>query len=319
MTVIDARVLCVRPTLSNIAIDLGTDDPSSMDRPIYQSKFTPSLRAQYNWKNTHPDIVDHNGSLSPINCTLPDLSDITDSNWAISLCAYINTTDSKNPTFNDAAGLRNGIRPDTDDPDSSLGHTFVYILLRVVEGDWSNFSQNNNSVKQVQSSSAVWASLRGSNINLDVSVCFFNPLPSDYRVEVESKDGNSEGELAWNAKGQKYDTLNVARMFGTTNESLSLEQRNLLQLKPPHNWNDAQAIHAYNVESYSAISLGLVRVNYDRDNSNGTRETTVFSENAKKKFSIHRTHVAIFQDILRRTGDLGMGLQTLFTIILQMA
>jgi hypothetical protein len=306
MMVVDARVVCVKPTVSNLTVGGG---------------FYDSIQGNFDWKDTHPDLkqaAELEGVGSQINCTIP-YSDyyLTESYWSTSLCA-IGAGEAR---------LSGGITPDDDDPDIPTGHTSAWLLLNVTGDsvDWNTSLSHGTPLQQTESMGPLWTRFSQENVSIDFSLCFFNPNPWSYSVTVTSDIDTQDEALFYDGKTASYNTSNIQAMYGATRQALTPAKRGQLELKHKSNWTEAKVEHAYNVTTVDFIWDTLVRLSYEEIYAANMSEyvwvgsTSMFSESAPPAYSVHRSHAVIFQNILQDTGNPALAVQTLFTTLLQMA
>ncbi|KAF2832477.1 hypothetical protein CC86DRAFT_401244 [Ophiobolus disseminans] len=309
MTVVDTRVICVKPTLGNISFYGG------------DSSGDPSIRGALTFSDTHPDLIANEqlgGKGSYINCTIPTAEYFEGKSYAnLSLCSI----------EYGQARLINGIKPDPDLNVSSgiMGQTSTFLLLQTT-GNATEWGNSNDTLVNVQSSKPSWRSFRKGSFNLNLTACFVNPLPSEYEVQALSNHDDFDVELDWNATAKAYNSTSIRRMLGATGGSLSAEQRGLLRLLPMANWTAADIKTKHNISTNHFIWDTLLRYSSQPvvDEETGPTEdvytqTTYFTENAHPERSVHRTHVEIFQRVFQETGDAGLALQALWTVLLEMA
>jgi hypothetical protein len=309
MTVVDARVVCVKPTVSKLTVGGG---------------FYASVNGTFDWKDTHPDLISATaleGIGIQVNCSIP-FSDyyLVRSYWSTSLCSV----------GTGVARLAGGITSDNDDPDLPDGHTGAHLLLNVTGSseDW-NASLPLGTELQTQSEGPSWTRYAHNNVSIDFSLCFFNPNPRSYSVTATSETDAPDGALIYNGTSISYNTTNLRVMYGATRKPLTPAKRFQLQLKPKANWNDSRVESVYKVATEEFIWDTVGRVSYEQIYANvnytesdpyiGVGSTSMFSDSAPPEYSIHRSHAVIFQDILQDTGNPALALQTLFTTLLQMA
>jgi hypothetical protein len=111
MTVIDARVICVKPIVSNITVFAHVETDATF------------INGVYDWKDTHSDsrateALDGKGS--EINCSVP-VADSCDTKryWQTSVCT----------TGHSQARLVGGTKSDDGHPTLPTGHTSAQLLL----------------------------------------------------------------------------------------------------------------------------------------------------------------------------------------------
>ncbi|KAH7412271.1 hypothetical protein DE146DRAFT_274512 [Phaeosphaeria sp. MPI-PUGE-AT-0046c] len=307
MTVVDTRVICVRPTVSNVTVDV---DPIQDD---------PTINGRFSWKTSVPNLEANKADQEKgfeINCTVPTAGNYNvTKDWQISSC-FIGV---------DVARLLGGIISDDRNADYPLGHTSANLLLNATGNwrDWEKAFSNDTRMEQTETSKPLWTHFTRSNVTIDFSLCFVNPLPASYEVEVSSdRDGLDLGIL-WNSKTASFNTSLVRHMYGTT--KATIEERRQLQLKNKSNWTTSGVDRVWNITTEEFIWNTLSRYDYASVHSSdpmagvGVGLTTMFTSGALPDYSVHRIHAAIFQDIIKRTGNPAVAFQTLTTILLQMA
>ncbi|KAH7093671.1 hypothetical protein FB567DRAFT_610247 [Paraphoma chrysanthemicola] len=294
MMILDARVVCVKPTVSNISVDFTNPDESI-------------LSATYDWNNTHPDLTPASADKNNpnyVNCTLP-FPDwfLKPQLWASSLC------DVGSPVR-----LLGGITPDNTDPSKPFGHTSAHLVFNVTgkSDDWQLNLEEGTELEVVQSTHPLWTTIARGNISLDISMCFFNPQPANYNASASAEKPGQDFELGYSRTNGIYDTKTIREAFGATEKSRTPAERGLFQLHSVSNWTEHQAKAVYNKTSVEFFSDSIQR------DTNGA-ETAFFDAYAPAANSIHRSHAAIVQQILQTTRNPAAALQTLWTILLQMA
>jgi hypothetical protein len=304
MMVVDTRVVCVKPTVSNLTMEARQN----------------SIKGNFSSEHTHPDIKPASaleGFGSEVNCTLPFSDYYTESQWATSLC-----------TIGDRqARLSGGITANDDDPDYPDGHTSAHLLLNVTGSfsDWNVSLPQGAQLQQIESSEPMWTRYGQNNVSIDFSLCFVNPLPWSYSVTAMSDRDGADRAFLYNVTTKTYDTSDLRAMYGATAKSLTLVQREQLELKSKSNWTASRVDNVYKMKANDFIWDTLGRINYasyysdDESAFDGVGSTTMFTQGAVPEFSVHRSHAALYQDIIQDTRNPALSLQALFTVLLQMA
>jgi uncharacterized membrane protein YdcZ (DUF606 family) len=243
MTVIDARVVCVKPTVRKL----------TLSTPYYTT-----FNGTFDWNGTHPDLtsaVETEGIGTTINCTIPLREYFTEFNWATSLCTI----------GVGQARLAGGITSDNDDNEQPTGHTAAFLMLNVTGSgdDWIASLPNGTELQQTDATASSWARYARGNVSIDFSLCFFNPLPWSYVVSVTSdKDGTDESFI-YDGKLGTYNTSNLELMYGATGKPLSPEERGQLKLTNKSNWNASRIDGLYNITTENFIFDTLGRIDYE--------------------------------------------------------
>ncbi|OAL02176.1 hypothetical protein IQ06DRAFT_292895 [Phaeosphaeriaceae sp. SRC1lsM3a] len=309
MTVVDTRVICVKPTVSNVSVNV---DPSQDD---------PTIKANFNWKSSIPNLEANKadqGKGFDINCTLPTAGNYDiKKDWQISLCSI----------GVDVARLLGGIISDDRDADYPLGKTSANLFLNATGSrrDWINAFGNDTQMERADTAKPLWTHFTRSNVTIDFSLCFINPLPASYEVEVSSPDDGIDSSILWDPATATFNTTWIRHMYGATKEHYTIEDRGQLRLENKANWTTSGVQQVWNITTDEFIWDTLSRYDYAAAHSFddmagvGVGLTTMFTSGSLPDYSVHRTHAAVFQDIIQKTGNPAVALQALTTILLQMA
>lgn len=306
MTVVDLRVLCVKPSLSNLTFHYAGDEIAAISGNIDVSQIHPDL-------STTTEDGASDSTSNPFNCTAPSLGlQNLAATWNASLCIL-----SSSP-----GKLLGGISP--EDPDaSSVGSTTASLLLNAtrLDGTYGELATANSDtvLEQQQSSAAPWTKFGNEAMSFDLSICFTNPLPRDYDITANSASDASSYEANQVTTGTGalagsfvYDTSGVQKMMGVDGADLTLEQRQLLTIVPPTNWNASRMDNRHNTKSHSFIQEVL---NKDED---GDYSFQLVPWSIPKD-AMHRNHVTLLQHVLSRSGNPALAMQALWTILLELA
>jgi hypothetical protein len=308
MNVVDTRVVCVKPVLSNITLYTVEDDRGSITGTIDVT-------------DAHPDIstatVEEGQSSveNTFNCTLPnmDLNQYA-TTWNASLCvlgAYY-------------ARLLGGISPEADaDPALPTGSTTAFLLLNATKVNdlYSNLvSSNATTLEQQESSAASWAKFGNSEMSFDLSICFVNPVPGYYEVSAWTPDDALQDVSTHIASGKENgtfttDTFLVQDMLGADGSERTPEERGLLTLKSATNWTAMSMKNRYNVSALAFSMDNLAKV--DTDDYMG--DTYQFVPWSVPQDAMHRSHTALLQQSLEKTGSPALALQALLTVLMQLS
>lgn len=302
MTVVDSRVICVKPTITNVTV-YGGDDKNNEE--------TPSILAMYSWKGSHPDIVDGDSFKTTVNCTIPTADWVSGKPyWPLALC---------NPQ-NWHARLRDGIKPENTTY-SPTGYTTTHIVFNTTGTSkaWTAVS-GDNALEPYNPTNTQWTGLRRGNVTLEAMVCFTNPQPANYLASVQKPIDNFgyiEITPSVNATTGLYDMSEVMTMFGA-NRQRSQSQRGLFEFQPVPNWPAAQWSVLHNETSNNFIWDTLVRYNAGT-NDGELEDCSIFSDTAPVLQSVHRSTAALFQQMMQKTNNPALALQGLWTNLFTMA
>ena len=303
-TVLDTRVVCVRPILTDVLLRHPDDGDADHIRLI---SGTAALGVQYSTLNTVSQGVIH------FNCTIvtPALNQRTPL-WSASLCQ----TDFVAHIATNPLGA------------SSSGNYLVFNATGFADPlGWQGYLSN-----WTVSNSGAWTKMEGTEgdfaLILSASLCFSNSLEGDqggnldsYNVEYSSNSDFIEPPLELKLSSLDYQPVadRIVDIFcGSACSSKTLNERGILVMKQQSNWADSltnDSSTAYN----EANSLGYdMSQGFYRHNSlyKGSDASLII---AIDSVGINSGHVFVFSTILRRTESPALGLQYLFTTVAQMA
>jgi hypothetical protein len=307
MMVSDTRVVCIQPTVSNVTV-------------YNNDKYATSFNGSLSWKSTSflkMDPADEGREIK-VNCSVP-LADYYDlkKDWQLSMCRL-------GPGW---GHLNNVIRNDVD-VDNPNGNTNALLLLNATGdyNDWQRiFPDKTKFMDPGTSAKASWTRMASNNVSIDFTLCFLNPQPWTYEVEATSDVNGDDRYVLWDSSINEFETSDILDMYGATPKPRTPTQRRQLELKNKSNWTSSGADQVWNITTEPFIWDTLTRFDYiawanpDPNVSDGVGETTMFTPRADAQYSVHRTHAAVFQDIMQKNGNPAVAVQTMFTILLQMA
>ena len=181
-----------------------------------------------------------------------------------------------------------------------------------------------------QTSSGVWTDLKPSNDTLDIglsaTLCFANFNTANYLVRVDDGDDFEEPKnMSWATTSKTYDTSMVRRMLDTSNKELTPRQRGILSLHPPANgnWTTQKLNDSGSDYVTTPVITGLRKlINPLANRASASIDSSWGASAAFTPFStyngVHKTHAAIFQDVIKSTGNPALAFQAFFTILTQM-
>lgn len=302
VTVVDARVVCVKPTLSNIIVTYGSED------------FIPTINATLTFNNTHPSLQPSpDAPVVRFNCSLPvhvGLSLQPLDYWAASLCSF----------GRDTAEFTEGLRTDWEAANARSTSTSLIFNMTGNGSDLSDAmgDEYTASFAPTESTGSPWSSYSRGQVRIDVTMCVINPTPQDYRIKIWTPKDDAETTLGWNTNDGSYETTSIRRLFGANSKPAPLDDRGLYHLEQPSNWTAAQVNDVYNVSVENFVwDAQVVSVAY-YETFIGIFDTYMLTPYAYKG-AIHRSHWNIVQQILKDTRNPALAVQTLYTIMMQMA
>ncbi|KAF5243568.1 hypothetical protein FANTH_8147 [Fusarium anthophilum] len=299
-TVIDARVVCIRPRLSIHAINL-TD--------VYMLSLSGSISVRGGYEGLDTSYSDP----SSFACMV-DVGKVSDRplQQRMSLC----------PMDSTAAFIQGGVRPDLS------SYTKAYLLINATSG-FENWRDNGLGgtepvtileSERTSQSQGTWESfnLKGApDIGIDATLCFANPIPWNYQISAASSQDGFEPTLQWNITTGTYRSNAVRSLLGSTLAPIPSLERGLLKLASPANWSTADASTAFGTpDTINYIWTALRSQRYNVSLSLSQRE----NGDDLPLLVPHRAHIGLFQEILAHTdSNAALAMQALFFTLLQMS
>ncbi|KAL8346638.1 hypothetical protein RB598_000502 [Gaeumannomyces tritici] len=319
----DARVACVRPRLTGISGSLTinhmvlkgniswTDQHEGVQRFFhlddinarrtadavpFSCVIVDAVKPDFNYPQ--PPVTPMPIFMCPVGDEVGFIKSVMRPEWD-----YTNRGSDGYFLFNLTAPL-NLWKQRTTTPDSTPGEWFL---------NQTGFAESN--------SSGIWQSLRfdGSNIGIDITLCFFHPDDRNYQITANStRDGQEPSPRWWNTRTGEYGSEAARDFLGATLQRRTPEDRGLLRLHPQRNWSAARskAEEAVQPRTFYNTWSSWVRPQFG----------TSISLNTAKPFGFdginvpHRSHASLFQNIMANTGNnAALALQALFTTLMQMA
>ncbi|KAL1594903.1 hypothetical protein SLS59_008453 [Nothophoma quercina] len=219
--------------------------------------------------------------------------------------------------------ILDGISPEDASDGGITGATTAQLLLNAIRAPSYEvyFTERNaTTLEQQESTAAPWARFGNADVIFDLSLCFINPLPRDYEASAWSASDASSDVATTVTAGKEpgrlvYDTSKIQTMLGVDDKDLSPEQRQLLTLVPPTNWNASRMVNRQNIPNPSRLTESLAKAGAD-EHMGATYQFVPWS---LPEDAMHRSHVALVQHILSKTNNPALALQALWTILLELA
>ncbi|KAF9699213.1 hypothetical protein EKO04_003121 [Ascochyta lentis] len=315
-TAVDSRVRCARPSMSitnvTFLVQSGTNEP-------YEIILLGNITMEGAVPGITVNVTESSGSFM---ATAMARIYANTSDWRLSY-SLVNVGDLSTPT---------------SPLDPSADGLVSFLLLNITGNDWASVLESINYETGVvgpyswtQESSGVWSDLRTSNETIDIgisaTVCFVSMASTDLWIHANSeRDFAEPRNMSWVRKLWKYETGNVRRMLGATQEPLSLNDRGILDFKQPANWTESilnttsqDFITASILDGLRKLENPDMKMYYpDYDESRVYPQTAVLTPYSPYN-SINRAHTALFQDVIQTTENPALAFQAMFTTISSMA
>ncbi|KAJ4311352.1 hypothetical protein N0V94_007987 [Neodidymelliopsis sp. IMI 364377] len=326
-TVFDARIRCTTPSISvrNITFLFGSGTNSNYEIAIAgQMKLQGDIPGIVLGKNDK--LSGYEGAF--LHSVVARIYWANSTDWRLSFSIPL--------LFQDVQGFSDNVL----DPENT--GSIPLLLMNATGNGWQTLldevvtaGTDQSGVYSVgpfewtQTSSGVWADLSPGNASLDVglsaTLCFANLNSNNYVVRVDDgQDFPEPKTMTWEAESKRYNTSRVRQMLDRSDGSLTPKQRGILTLHSPVNWTSQEMDDGGSDFLTSPIQMGLFKllnpdINLGNPFSPGafwgaTAAMTPFSDYN----GVHRTHAALFQDIIQNTGNPALAFQAFFTVLSQM-
>lgn len=294
-TVVDARVVCVRPRLSSVRVGMTSRRTISLAGTVALARTYGGLRTRLAGASAFSCLVD-----AGRDGDRPRQRNIA-------LC----------PVASSPADMRNGLRPDM------ASYTAAWLLVNstATSEAWraSSASLGRLTATNESRSQGSWQSLSladNAAVGIDATLCFANPIPWNYDIAAASAHDGVEPTLRWNLSTGAYSSDAVRSLLGAVPAPAAPEARGLLLMTAPANWSSPDAAASPKTINYiwSALRTSLRNVTLAL-----SQEVNDDSDD-EELLVPHRAHIGLFQDVLASTGgNAALALQALFFTMLQMA
>ncbi|KAJ4299033.1 hypothetical protein N0V90_004277 [Kalmusia sp. IMI 367209] len=299
--VMHSRFVCVRPTLTNLALEYVNDSEPELFRFV-----TGTVAVGVNTSMLMPPGFDDALPSVKFNCTVILPSQGTwkaNQLWRASLCLI------------DTMGRINAGPQD----DGGISTTFlVFNTTGLTAQSWEQGSLEEWPISQ----SGAWTTATGTAgdfaLILSASLCFTDALDGTldqaYNVTLQSHLDFVEPPLELDLVNIDYAPISdkVLHMFcGGACTSMPEQKRGILTLDPPSNLTTAR------LNQTSSLTDAMAQGFWGRNDMwKGANRTLILAMNS---YGVNRGHVAVLGTILRRTENPALALQYLFTAVAQMA
>jgi hypothetical protein len=331
-TVIDTRVRCSRPlvTIHNMTFMYESGD---------NSNYEVAIAGQVSLEGKIPDLLVDNGSDDSeqrpgfegafLMSAVARIYWVNNTDWRLSFTMV--------PRLQGVRGFANN----TLDADNTSA--LPILMLNATGNGWQSVLDGVVEVyadtlpvgpyNWTQTSNGIWADLKPSNDTLDIglsaTLCFANLNSNNYVVSInEGHDFEEPKNMTWNQDLRSFDTSTVVRMLNKWDGNLTTKDRGILKLNPPANWT-ASTISGHGSTGSewltNPVQNGLMKLVNPAINQGARTVQSGSAWGCTAAFTpfstynaVHRMHAAIFQDIMKSTGNPALAFQAFFTIMTQM-
>lgn len=313
MTVVDERVICVKPSLTNLEI-----------RPS-QGGFRFDLKGTLSFKDLHPDVLETE-NVEPLNDFVCGLSyNYQDKpGWPVSVCEI-------------QEGSVRLANPITAQEISDFTRTWL-VLNTTFSHSFRDYLIPENStiptyypISQLPTPDGPWGKAGNENITIDTSLCLTNSQADVFQVNSGKNDLTRAYDrlLSWDPEIGKYDTELVrARLNALSAEEMRIYSdydrvRGVLHLQPKSNWSADSFSNNFSISGYQIMMGSSTSIktssSYNNSNPNATLPTKDLNPLGSGGTSLHRSFLWLTQDVLNSTRDPALAVQALTHSLLQTA
>jgi hypothetical protein len=312
--VLDFRVVCVNPTLKDLALTSKSVTPTLTG--------SISVNASYSMLQGTPmaDSIDFACSMPhnnyPKNGTATGLSDLC--YMGLSSVRLENPLVDPATTVAEEGGLE--------------ARSKLFLIADFIYDDGSLFQHitssapgNRTEIPVVRGDGpwSVAAGIDGKDL-LRVTACYVNLGSKVFGVEMDSAQDAQEPTVPWSRALNSYDTASTRYQLGAELESPSPQDRGLLTLNERRDWQeiDGNAIlddaYSINYANYFVDMANSMPLQYDSGLGVTSASNIILSNHTLSSNPAHEVHTALIQDTLRLTKSPAIALQALLTRVCQM-
>ena len=347
-TVLDSRVTCQLPELEGETVQAEGEELLHLVGSVRATRATPRLgNLTVNpvmYANGTGFDESYNTSV-PIFCVVPVGDGETEINstnqWQTSLCQLGEGSTAEHAI---SGGLisefkGNQIFPGPNDSPgisySSNTYGTAYLMLNVTKGPGSTWSAVTDPVSiesgvkpPEYSTNGEWLDLIYSNgaLVLSVTLCYSSFDTADLPVNISSNANRTESSPVFNFDTSMYTFDSLREQYGQYRDSMSLEQRGLLNLDK-RDWVANQSeVAPGDVEPFMRDFANLGGPKGEGNDANYTATLwggngPDFTENGTSFQTLipDQMHIWLFQEIVQSGGSVAFALQSLITLLASMA
>jgi hypothetical protein len=308
-TIIDTRVVCTQPIFSNsslsrmsqiptisgyISTDLTVPRFNRTSKTIKEAAFNCSWAVQ----GASPNQFANNAE------------------WPLTLCK-LNITDN---------GLVSEMDPLILPKSTKFNPGSAFLLLNST-GTYSDWGPWGNSLPiETIRKKGIWLEIltNATKLSLQATLCYTSIVLQDTSVEAWRTPNNvSEAKSGWYNKTGTYDTRAIREQLGATTVPLSLNERGVFKLVQKESWEHPPVkVHTsggwISVRKRTGPSSLTAYAMHGLDTPGSTVCMCGYCACGLKS-QVSRLHAAVFNDVLRDTGNPVLAVQSLITTLHGMA
>ncbi|OBR07271.1 hypothetical protein CH63R_08792 [Colletotrichum higginsianum IMI 349063] len=321
--VLDSRVVCARPSVTEIESSLEGHNFDGGGDPFYE-EFSATGIFGFQGDPDNPPIQQSSIRDSwPFNCVVPSQGTQKERAWVTSICS-LSQTMLGHIAFQGMPKL-----PERGSPSTTM---FLLFKGSGSGSDWQrvvrklgNTTDTNpvthsgsweaNATDWTKSTDGIWARvhLPETNYSMSVSACFTILGAEFLNVSMSSDSNGPEPSLVWDNATAQFNVDVIRNLYlSSGDDASSMSSRGILKLDQ---WEpEAEPDHL----RLSAAALRLPFMNQFISDDLRSPEWPCGTLSNDSSRPLHYAHSVLFQDIFQRTGSLAEALQAVLMVTRQM-
>ncbi|KAE8160397.1 hypothetical protein BDV40DRAFT_313924 [Aspergillus tamarii] len=319
--VMDQRVVCAKPSLINLTLDLVNPYFARLSGQIaFDNRSYPML--QYTEGQPH----------LPFRCALPAITTLLNSTHGETSFCWPNGGAGWQVLLRDPL-----VKPMLIEKEGAYiaGYpkaSTMFMILDLVSTAKLRTGTGATHAVNVVRNDGPWAMIGNTSDTeaLRVTACTTNLGVETLSIDMHSHWEGLEPRMSWNRQAERYNTESIRRQLGASLESESFNLRGVLVLNPKSQW---QSLTPQN-EPSDNVSTPAGRWIFTQAIANSLRDpqATVYSNISTSAnpgvimsrrssfvhFNLHESLLSLFQDTLQATGSPALATRALLTRVCQM-
>ncbi|WYZ43286.1 hypothetical protein EsH8_VI_000985 [Colletotrichum jinshuiense] len=327
--VIDSRVVCVRPVIEDVVFSISASDiDPHLDH--YREYF---VRGTFGFGGEFDEIPINDVTSRtewPFHCVVSAEGSYKD-DWDLSICsAHGGKLQAAGPVYQGMPVLSSLLSGTSTSIFLMFNGTGAVETWRPIIRNFGNISSDSSrweasAQNWTASIDEIWARIDvpGTNNSMSVSACFANLGGHVLNVSISGDTNSIEPSLVWDKTTARFNTDVIRNQYSTPGYyNLSVESRGILSLASKDTWENEPVKIDYGRVLLTSVDSSLPFMNrgaFDPDldpSPCGTLRTGPTGGDSSR--ALHYAHSALFQDVLKRGGNLSEALQAVLMVTQQM-
>lgn len=317
--VMDQRVVCARPSLTDLTLDVTYGDSVRLSGQItVDASSYPMLQETEDQRRVN------------FTCGLPHASRETDTKEAgSSICSPKSGTEwwllLKDPLVDPSSYEGLGGSTDTGPPIAGIPKASTMLMVLNVVSIEAIIEDITGAEKvEVVRNDGPWAMIPNASGDeaLRVTACITNLGAQTFTLDMDGPHARQEPKLTWDRRASNYGTEAGLRQLGVTSTAKTLQERGVLSLGRKSEWQPSLIDPSARIMWFFSLSLSNSMSTPDANSrpNIGVPDTDVILSGSSVIGNFaHESHSALFHGALRSTESPALATQAMLARLHQMA